>query len=414
MKTAPNNRLRQILDSLHSALDGLSDGQLLARFMAGQDELAFARLVRVHGPMVMTVCKRVLQHAQDAEDAFQATFLILARKGRTVVHVDALAGWLYRVAYRTAMEARAMRARRREREKQVDAVPHPEIPPAESRDWQAVLDHELSRLPQKYQTAIVLCDLEARSRRDAALQLGIAEGTLSSRLAYGRKLLAARLARRGVTLGAGALAAALSDAIASAAVPWPLVSKTAKAAAIVAAGQLAAVSAPVAGLMKGVLKAMFLTKLKSVAGFVVLGAIALGLGGAALQTVGAQNAPGANPAKPANELDALRRENELLKLNLLVVLEKVKSLQAEVHTLKNPVLSGARVPLELEYYEPARVLVRKVHKQSPPPSVEDALKWLREAKADYEKRKTGEAFEKAVQELRIELGLKKKAAPPKE
>jgi RNA polymerase sigma factor (sigma-70 family) len=257
MKTAPN-RLRHILGSLHCTLDGLSDGQLLARFVAGQDEVAFARLVRVHGPMVMSVCRRVLQHAQDAEDAFQATFLILARKGRAVAHGDALGGWLCRVAYRTALEARAMRARRRTREKQVDTVPHPEVPPAEPRDWQAVLDQELSRLPEKYQTAIVLCDLEARSRRDAAVQLGIAEGTLSSRLAYGGKMLAARLARRGVTLGAGALAAALSDAVASAAVPWPLVSKTAKAAALVAVGQLATVSTPVTVLMKGVQNAMIL------------------------------------------------------------------------------------------------------------------------------------------------------------
>src|SRR3984957_16306299 len=114
------NRLHKVLANLRVSCDALSDGQLLARFVTGQDEAAFAMLVRRHGPMVLGVCRRVLRHSQDAEDVFQATFLILARKARSVRNRDLIGSWLYRVAYRAAQEARAMRARRRAKEKQMD------------------------------------------------------------------------------------------------------------------------------------------------------------------------------------------------------------------------------------------------------------------------------------------------------
>src|SRR3954447_1120101 len=117
--------LRNVLEHLRLADGGLTDGQLLARFLDGRDEAAFAALVRRHGPMVLGVCRRVLGHAHDAEDAFQATFLVLARKARSLADPEAVGPWLYGVAYRTALEARAMSRRRRAREKQVRDVPDP-------------------------------------------------------------------------------------------------------------------------------------------------------------------------------------------------------------------------------------------------------------------------------------------------
>jgi RNA polymerase sigma factor (sigma-70 family) len=258
--------------------NGLTDAQLLTRFVADRDEGAFAALVRRHGPMVLGVCRRVLRHEQDAEDAFQATFLTLARKAPSLRQRAAVAGWLYEVAHRTAVEAGRARARRRGRERQVGDMPHPEVQPTEPQDWRPLLDRELAALPEKYRGAVVLCDLEGLSRREAARQLGWPEGTLSSRLATGRRVLAGRLSRGGVALSGGALAAALSEAAASARVPEALVCSTAQAAA----GNLAAsptAPSPEAlvcstaqavdpsdpALMEGVVRAMFPAKRAAVA-----------------------------------------------------------------------------------------------------------------------------------------------------
>src|SRR5262249_51920201 len=292
-----------------------ADAQLLARFLAGRDEAAFAALVRRHGPMVLGVCRRVLRHAQDAEDAFQAAFLVLARKAGSVLKREAVGSWLYMVAYRTAQRARARQAQRRAREKPMDDMPHPETKPQEPQDWRP--------LPEKYRAPLVLCDLQGRSRREAARQLKLPDGTLSSRLAAGRRLLAERLSRRGVALSGGALAAALSSGAASAQVAGPLVVATAQAAVVVTGGHWAAVSTPVAVLTRGVLRAMFLTKLKVAVG-VVLVVAALGAGGVAYRSAEAQTvqAPRKAEGKPLSEVEALRKEVELLRLNLLLVLEK--------------------------------------------------------------------------------------------
>jgi RNA polymerase sigma factor (sigma-70 family) len=281
----PTNRLREALEHVRRALappgGGLTDAQLLGRFVADRDEGAFAALVLRHGPMVLGVCRRVLGHEQDAEDAFQATFLALARKAPSLRRRAAVGGWLYEVAYRAAVDAGRARERRRGRERQVRDMPHPQLQPPEPPDWRPVLDRELAGLPEKYRAAVVLCDLEGQPRREAARQLGLAEGTLSSRLATGRRMLAGRLSRRGVALSGGALAAALSEAAASAQVPAALVWSTAKAAA----GNLAAPTAAVV-LMKGVLRAMFVAKLKVVLGAVLVVA-ALGAGGVAYRAGGA-------------------------------------------------------------------------------------------------------------------------------
>jgi RNA polymerase sigma factor (sigma-70 family) len=245
---------------------GMSDGELLDRFIADRDEVAFAGLVARHGAMVFAVCRRVVGHVQDAEDAFQATFLVLVRKAESVLPRDAVGNWLYGVAYRTSLAAKAQSAKRRAREAQVHDMPHPAAPEQLWHDLAPVLDRELSRLPDKYRLPVVLCDLEGRGRQEVSQQLRLAEGTLSSRLARGRKLLAGRLARHGFALSAGALALALAPAAAAGTTPPALIASTVQAAI---AGVIAA---PVAGLVEGVLQAMFMSKIKSAALLLLLAA----------------------------------------------------------------------------------------------------------------------------------------------
>ncbi len=245
---------------------GLSDGQLLECFLTRHDEEAFAALVHRHGPMVWNVCRRLLPSSHDAEDAFQATFLVLARKGASVRPREGVGNWLYGVAYRTALRARSSNARRRQKEsKTVDRCGSDA---AEDEGWLELLpylDRELNRLPDKYRLPVVLCELEGRSRREVAGRPRIPEGTLSSRLATARKLLAGRLQRHGLTLAGAVLTALLTRNGASAGVPSKLVISTVKAAGLVAAGRTAAgvVSSTVAALTEGVVKAMLLNKLRS-------------------------------------------------------------------------------------------------------------------------------------------------------
>jgi RNA polymerase sigma factor (sigma-70 family) len=257
--------LRQIEALFHDGTAaGLSDGQLLDRFARRRDEPAFAAIVHRHGPLVLGVCRRVLAHRHDAEDAFQATFLVLARKAGCVRVGDSLAPWLYGVAYRVAVRARGRSARARAVEREASAMKATAGPgKAVGADLLAALDEELSRLPERYRAPVVLCDLGGLGRALAARQLRIPEGTLSSRLARGRTLLRERLTRRGLAPSAGALAIALEHG-ATAAVPESLAELTVCAATRFAAGPLAAgaVSASVASLTEGVLKTMLLTKLK--------------------------------------------------------------------------------------------------------------------------------------------------------
>ncbi len=334
------DRLRQPLKRLRSALapaDGgaLSDGQLLALFVATRDEPAFAALVRRHGPMVLGVCRRLLRHQQDAEDCFQAAFLVLAQRARCV-RAGSLASWLYGVAYRVALRCRRTTSRRRSRERQVEDMPHPEVSAPEPQDWRQLLDQELMALPQKYRAAVVLCDLEGKPRREAACQLGLPEGTLSARLARARALLAGRLSRRGVALSAGALAASLAGS-AAAAVPGRLVLSTAKVAALVAAGNVAAAGDPAALLLHEFQRGTLMAKLKvgaALAGVTML----LGVGGFAFQAAGQAPAPRPEKApevrlergaggRPLSELELLRKEVDILKLQVEVLQEKVRALR---------------------------------------------------------------------------------------
>jgi RNA polymerase sigma factor (sigma-70 family) len=282
MPNGRTGRLTRRLRELVTQRDGSapSDGELLDRYVRGRDDAAFAALVFRHGPMVWGVCRRVLRDHHDAEDAFQATFLILAGRAEAVSPRDRVTNWLYGVAYRTALKARARAARRRSRARPAAVLPEPAAP--EPDDWSdlwPVLDRELSRLPDRYREAILLCDLGGQTQVEAARRLGCPEGTLAARLSRGRALLAAGLTRRGVTLSAGGLGVVLSQ-VATAAVPAVLVSRTVEVAALVANGTTAgAVPAGVARLANGGITTMLGMKLKAVAVAVsVVGLIALGAG----------------------------------------------------------------------------------------------------------------------------------------
>jgi RNA polymerase sigma factor (sigma-70 family) len=235
--------------------------------------------------MVLGVCRRVLRDAADADDAFQATFLVLVRKAGSLRAPDRLAGWLYQVAYRTARKARALRLARARREGELFDVPAGE-PPAEVvwRELRPIFDAELDRLPDRLRQPAVLCLLEGRSKADAARTLGWPEGTLSCRLQRARERLRARLAARGLTLSTGALAAALFEGAGAAAVPDWLIESTLRGAWAPAA------AAGVRALADGVTQGMFMTKVKSVAAAVlVAGVVGTGTGVALV--------PGAGPGQ---------------------------------------------------------------------------------------------------------------------
>jgi RNA polymerase sigma factor (sigma-70 family) len=267
MATHPTSQvIQQLRRMLLQDEAGLTDGQLLGCFIEGRDEAAFAALVKRHGPLVWGACRRLLS-AHDAEDAFQATFLVLCCKAATIRRRESLSHWLYGVAHQTALQARRTAARRRAREKQVGDMPEPAAAEQDGgHDLRPELDQELSHLPDHYQVVLLLCDLEGKSRKEAAEQLGLPEGTVGSRLARARALLAKRLARHGLTVTGAALGTALSQVQASATVPASVLSTTIKAAAAIATGQATAemISSTVAALTEGVMKAMLLTKLKQV------------------------------------------------------------------------------------------------------------------------------------------------------
>jgi RNA polymerase sigma factor (sigma-70 family) len=243
---------------------GLSDGELLDCYIARRDEAAFEELLRRHGPMVLGVCRRILRNQADAEDAFQATFLVLVRKAGTIRPRSMVSNWLFGVAHNTALKANAMRHKRREKEQTIQARPNAGPGPDNWNEMQAAVDGELSGLPEKYRVPIVLCELEGKTIKEAARHLAWPEGTVATRLRRGRVMLAERLTRRGVGLPAGAIVAVLAESASAANLSAPLVRSTVRAAALYAAGQAApgAVSSTVAALTDGVLKSMLLTKMK--------------------------------------------------------------------------------------------------------------------------------------------------------
>lgn len=283
-----NPALHQAIHRLRASVsqgDGaeLSDGELLEEFIARRDETAFETLVRRHGPMVYGVCRRILGNAADADDAFQATFLVLVRKASSVRPRGMVSNWLYGVAHNTAIKAKAMIQQRRVKENEAGTMPRADKSEEAWQQMQSSVDLELSLLPDKYRVPIVLCDLEGKTIKEATHHLGWPQGTVASRLTRGRALLARRLSKRGLAVTAGALAGALSQGAASASVPGTLAATTVQAGCLYAAGKTAAAcgaSAAVLALTDGVLKTMLLVKLKLAAAVVAVAAvITAGVGG---------------------------------------------------------------------------------------------------------------------------------------
>lgn len=273
--------LRKILYPAHGP--NVRDDELLARFVQQRDEAAFELLVWRHQRMVLNVCRRVLGHVQDAEDAFQATFLTLARKADSLRRHRAVAAWLHKVAYHIALRARKNTAKRRT----TDLDPAHRVSlsgPADEamrRDLVAVLDEEVNRLPEKYRLLVVLCYLEGKTYQEASRHLGVPIGTLSARLTRARDLLRTRLLRRGVVVsGAGLSAALMPDALASAGM-IPAIGSLIRAAGAVAGGGAVPVglmSIRTLALTEGMLRMMFLMKVKIVlTASVVIAVAAAGL-----------------------------------------------------------------------------------------------------------------------------------------
>lgn len=244
----PMNRL---LENLVQEPSSATDAQLVEQFVGHRDGAALEVLIRRHAAMVWGVCRRVLSNEHDAEDAFQATFLVLVRRAASIHPKEMVGNWLYGVAHQTALKARATSGKRRGRERQVMDIP--EAPVADQSimtDLHTVLDEELAALPDIHRVVIVLCDLEGKTRSEVARELDLAEGTVASRLARARGALAKKLTGRGVSLSVGAMAVVVGQSSASACVPPTVLASTIKAAALAAVGQSTAgvVSAAAAAL----------------------------------------------------------------------------------------------------------------------------------------------------------------------
>jgi RNA polymerase sigma factor (sigma-70 family) len=254
--------IRRVRSTTASVAD--SDSALLDRFVKTRSEEAFVALMERHGGMVLSVCRQVLQNLHDTEDAFQATFLVLARRAGTIHRRASLASCLYGVALRVARKAQTAKVCRRARERRAaDDRPKQMSPDDAWRELRTILDDELDRLPEKYRAPLVLCYLEGKTNEQAAQQLGWTKGTVSGRLARARDLLRARLTRRGLTLSAGMMVGLFGAGTAPAAVPGTLRDATVRAAASFAARKAVAAQTP-AVLAEGVMRAMVLGKYKVV------------------------------------------------------------------------------------------------------------------------------------------------------
>jgi RNA polymerase sigma factor (sigma-70 family) len=306
MAPAPLGTVLQHLRDLLTTqtAQALTDGQLLHAFAAHRGEAAFTVLVQRHGPLVWGVCRHVLQNEHDAEDAFQATFLVLARKAASIRKRESVGSWLHGVAYRIARKAKANSAKRRDHEKQAGTMPHHDTTADIAwRELQALLHEEVGRLPEKYRAPFVLCCLEGKSKPEAAQELGWKEGTVSGRLAQARKQVQQRLTRRGVTLAAVLGATAVAQGTA----PAALVTATVRAAlAFVAGAATGTVSAQVAGLAQGMLKSMVVARVKTVGACLL--ALSLLAAGAGLASHQVQTGPHPEASQEHTPMAAARDE----------------------------------------------------------------------------------------------------------
>ena len=299
--------------------------------------------------MVLSLCRRILRNQQDAQDAVQTTFLVLVRKANSVKPRDLVGNWLFAVARQTAIRMRSKNAKRWWREKQVTIMPEPQSVNSASNDDLLILDQELSRLPEKYRIAIVLCDLEGKTQKQAARQLGWPEGTLGTRLARGRTMLAKRLAKHGVLLSVEALAAVLSQNMASAFLPPTLVSATVKAASMLAAGQTVAtglISAKVAALTQGAMKAMLLTKLKTmVLALTVVGVLGVGAGTYSVSAIA------------DNQVESQKQSGQRQEKQAQVVQEKDKSKKDEKEANEPPKYFTNSIGMKFVWIPPGTFLM---------------------------------------------------------
>jgi RNA polymerase sigma factor (sigma-70 family) len=283
------HHIRKMVDA--QTLAEATDEQLVERFARGHEEPAFAALLKRHGPMVLSVSQGILRQLEDAEDFFQATFLLLARKASSIRKRASVASWLHGVAYRLAMKARAQRSLRRSQEIKASAMR--KTGPSVEQAWQElrpVLDEEMEKLPESYRTALILCYLEGKTHEEVARELGCPLGTVRSRVGRGRKLLQERLTGRGLTLSAGSFTTFLVAGTTSATLRAQLLDSTLKACLQFVTGRSAAalVSAPVAALVAGGLKAMLLTKLKIATAFLLAVSFVAGAGALAHQVLEAK------------------------------------------------------------------------------------------------------------------------------
>jgi RNA polymerase sigma factor (sigma-70 family) len=276
----------------------VSDQMLLDRFVRRREEAAFEALVRRHGPLVLGVCRRVLSNWHDAEDVFQGTFLVLARKAASVGERASLGSWLYRVAYHMALKVRRQKANRRKREERA-AVPEAADPLAEvtGRELLAAVDEELNRLPERYRAPLISCYLEGQTRDEAARQLGCSESTLKRRLEEGKSRLHARLGRRGLALSAALLTVGIAQGRAT--IADTLATITVRAGVLVAAGKSAAgvIPARVADLACDTARMMTIGRFKAVGAF-ILGLCLLGAGARMLTQAAASGQPVESQSKP--------------------------------------------------------------------------------------------------------------------
>jgi RNA polymerase sigma factor (sigma-70 family) len=283
--------LRKVFDRVRGDA-GRGDGELLTRYRAMRDQDAFGSLVRRHGPMVLGVCRRILRDHHAADDAIQATFLVLARKADAVRPPDRLAPWLYGVAYRTALKARGRASRRQQVEAAYAAEATRRGAPVAAdgaAELLPLLDEQLNALPEKYRTSLLLCGVQGLNKAEAAERLGLPEGTVSSRLARAREMLRERLARRGVAVPAAAADALLTADTLQAAVPPAL----AAAASATALGSDA--PATILTLSHEVIRSMTLCKLKFLGAIALAVSLSGGGSGSSPSRPGGRNPPAKSP-----------------------------------------------------------------------------------------------------------------------
>jgi RNA polymerase sigma factor (sigma-70 family) len=338
------SRLQGVIGSLRRAVSGpggggLTDADLLGRWVAGRDEAAFEALLWRHAAAVLGVCRRVLGDAHAAEDAAQAAFLALARKAGSIGRRQAVAAWLYSVARRAALQEQTRLARLPAHDpRTLDVLPARTDGDTAWADLRPVLDEEVGRLPEKYRAAFVLCHVEGRTNEEAARELGCPVGTIQSRLARARRRLRDRLTRRGVAPAAGALVLALAGE--AAAVPGMLVRGAVRAAALAAAGKdlAGSVSLEAGAIAEGVVRAMLVTKVKAGAAVVLTTVLLVAGGGGVLTYRTVASEPGAVrkvsavPGAPAGDEEKLRAMLEQKDKEVRLLQARIANLEAMLQT----------------------------------------------------------------------------------